>query len=100
MENLLIAGPIVSFGHLKFQPTYKHENGIINLNSVNIIHEDQIWVKIRQEDTNLEYRVENAEKIAVDFILSKLGQPEQKKKPTKKEARKNAANDLMKMFDL
>jgi hypothetical protein len=101
MENMLIAAPHIKLKELCYQITIRKENKECYLNTVNIISGRKILMKIKEDDTKLDFKIENAEDIAMEFICRriKLYKPKKKTQSTKK-AKQKAAENLMKQFKL
>ena len=101
-DNILIATNEKQYSLLKYQIVYRNENGIIKLNSVNIIMNKKTLMKIYKEDTNIDFKVSNAKKIVSNFLNNKLkvSKTSKRKVNNKAKAKKEAAADLKSMFNL
>jgi len=104
METTYIACPLETFTKLSFQTVLRNEQGETYLNSVNIISDGKVIKKIKYEDENIVFEKGLTEKIALEYILSKLKTVKGFKKGNSKgsnfqkinkKAQKSAINNLM-----
>jgi hypothetical protein len=101
MEEMYIALPQIMYSGLAYQVTIKRINETYILNSVNILLDDKILIKIKEQDTQISFEISNAKDIATDFMSRRIKSYKPKKNTvTKKEAKQRAAENLMKQFNL
>lgn len=98
---MLIAAPKILLKDLSYQVTIRKEGEMNFLNTVNILSAKKILLKIKEGDTKIDFKIENAEDIAMEFISRRIkSYKPKKKKPITKEAKHKAAENLMKQFNL
>lgn len=101
METMFIAAPKLMLKELSYQVTIKKEDENSSLNSVNILLGKKILVKIKEIDTKLGFTIENAENIALDFLSNRIKSYKLKSnQKTKKATKQEAAENIMKQFNL
>ena len=99
MEEIFIALVPTEFSRIQIQTTVFLQEGRTYVNSVNIIYEGRILEKIKQENGK-ELKYLNPDKIASDYILSKLKIENKKSKSRTTTNKKNVAYTIMNEFNL
>lgn len=106
MDTTLIACSHTIFSKLKYQIVLRNNKKGSCLYSVNLIDDKTIIKKIKKEDTNIEFIVENAEDIAREIMIrslkSDIAKTNVKKKnkvKINKAARQKTADDLLNQFN-
>ena len=104
MEITYIACPLETFTKLSFQTVLRNQQGETYLNSVNILSDGKVIKKIKYDDESIVYEKGLTEKIALEYILSKLKKEKDSNKENSKggnsqkinkKAQKSAINNLM-----
>lgn len=99
MEETIIAMVPKVFTNIEVQTTVFHKEGKTYVNSVNIIYDGRIIEKIKF-DCHQELQHIQPERIASDYILGKLTLINKKSKSRSTSNTKNAANTIMREFNL